>query len=560
MKKGESPELSAKWWKASQPKGLKTAGKLEDALKDYEGAKGKLEKDRDEAAGQGAGKALDAIADAAKAVSTEAGKVKGNPEMEWTVDALKKLDRLIDTERRWAAEQADEEDGMFSDPDVYHTYLVKTLKRLRSAGEMNFGLVLGRKAENHRIALHKAKAGRALAMQVGKETGLHIMTFGVAMTPRAVGELEAKEGENQENDEDSLGDERASTLILNLEGKQLPGLKKKLTKMLKRFKPLPFKSVQLMVDGKEIEDVDDPEDTDTDNYDAPTTATVDFGALTRELATLLQQVKTVQDKAAVGDLARLGSQANAMIGAKNGPAATAAIAELRAALARAQGQSTAPTGDRAVGLAKSAEIWTATHQKMRSEYERLRAALVDAYKSEGLDKDIDTRFSSKIQPVLQTLNGDLSARLNEAAKATDNAKRGDAVKAARELVKTYKAYAGSEALLTDLDENPFVPLKVKDTVIRMLTALEQSVRRRIAAMATHPSWVAIRDGRYQQATRRRASWLRRARCGGSGERGTRPTGAGSACSVPAGARISGLLLRGALTARPTDLAIHSGGP
>ncbi len=43
MKKNEQPEFSAKWWKSSQPKGLKSAGRLEDALKDYEAIKKKLD-------------------------------------------------------------------------------------------------------------------------------------------------------------------------------------------------------------------------------------------------------------------------------------------------------------------------------------------------------------------------------------------------------------------------------------------------------------------------------------------------------------------------------------
>ncbi len=474
MKKGESPTLTAKWWKDSQPKGLKTAGKLEDALKDYEGAKRKVEKDGDEAASKAARAALDAIEAAAKAVIGEAGKVKGNPEMEWTADALKKLDRLIDAEQKFIAESGEDDDGMFVDPDVYHSYLIKTMKRLRSSGELNFGVVLGKKAENHRIAFSKSKGGKSLAGQVARETGLHAMTFGIALTARGAGEVEAEESQGQEQTEGGMGDERANVLILNLEGRLLPGLGKKLTKMLKRFKPLPFKSVKLMVDGKEVADEDDPEDTDTDDYDGDAPV-VDFGALTKELALLMGQIPGVKDAAAKGDLVRLATQARAMIGAKNGPAATQAIGDLRAALARATGGTAQPTGDRAVALGKSGEIWNATYAKMASEYDRLRAALVDAYKADNLSGEIESRFKAKIGPVLQTLNGNLSAKLAEAAKAPDAAVRGDRVKEARDLLKTYKAYAGSEALLADLDDNPFAPLKVRETVLRTLTALEATV-------------------------------------------------------------------------------------
>ena len=112
---------------------------------------------------------------------------------------------------------------------------------------------------------------------------------------------------------------------------------------------------------------------------------------------------------------------------------------------------------------------------MASEYDRLRAALVDAYKADNLSGEIESRFKAKIGPVLQTLNGNLSAKLAEAAKAPDAAVRGDRVKEARDLLKTYKAYAGSEALLADLDDNPFAPLKVRETVLRTLTALEATV-------------------------------------------------------------------------------------
>ena len=120
--------------------------------------------------------ALKAIDSAAKAVIAEASKVKGSADMDATADCLKKLDTK--GEQSWVDEHV--EDGMFSDPEVYHSYLITALKRLRSAGEMNFGFVLGKKAEEHRIALHKSKSSKALASMLAKETGLHAMTWGSA--------------------------------------------------------------------------------------------------------------------------------------------------------------------------------------------------------------------------------------------------------------------------------------------------------------------------------------------------------------------------------------------
>jgi hypothetical protein len=61
VKKNEQPELSAKWWAGSQPKGLKSADKLENALKSYEGARKKLESSGEEDVGKAARDALGAV-------------------------------------------------------------------------------------------------------------------------------------------------------------------------------------------------------------------------------------------------------------------------------------------------------------------------------------------------------------------------------------------------------------------------------------------------------------------------------------------------------------------
>ena len=79
MKKGEQPELSAKWWSGSQPKGLKSADKLESALKSYEGARKKLESSGAEDVGKSARDALGSVETAVDAVIAEASKDKKNP-------------------------------------------------------------------------------------------------------------------------------------------------------------------------------------------------------------------------------------------------------------------------------------------------------------------------------------------------------------------------------------------------------------------------------------------------------------------------------------------------
>lgn len=243
MKKGEQPELSAKWWKQSAPDGLRSAGRLGDALKEYEAAHRRFEAKGGTPEAEAASEALDAAAAAAKAVIAEAGKANGGPEMAATVECLKKFDRVIAAARKWIDERTEEPDeGEFGNREAYHEYLLIALKRLRGANAMNFGVVLGKKAEDHRLALHKSKSAKALAALLVQATGLHQMTFGVAR----------------------VDEKRNDIMALDLEGRQLPGLAKKGTRMLKRLQPLPFKQLKLAKDGKDLDDLDDAEDTDTD--------------------------------------------------------------------------------------------------------------------------------------------------------------------------------------------------------------------------------------------------------------------------------------------------------
>ncbi|MDE2583271.1 MAG: hypothetical protein KGL52_16660 [Rhodospirillales bacterium] len=492
MKKGEQPEVSVKWWKGSQPKGLKSAGKLEDALKSYEAAKSKLEKSSDSADAAKAMEALDDIATAAKGVLAEAGKAKGNQDMDWTAEAMKKFDREIAAERKSVGDMVEEDDdGQFSDPEVYHVYLLAALKRLRTGGTMNFGVVLGKKAEDHRLAVHKSKGGKALAGMLARETGLRAMSFGVAMTPKAAGQAEEEALESEDQEGSGIGDEKSSTLILSLEGRQLPGLKKKLTKMLKKFKPLPFKGIKLMMEGKELQDLDDPEDTDHDDYDDESPAN-DPEAISRrleelklELAGLVREVQQVSNIALKGDLARLASQAGAQLRSQNISATEQALAALQTALRSGSATSSSGTSSSngannslfasAETYEKFSKIWIGTRNRVEAEVEKLRSALVAAYEEDGIAGEIEKSFKSKVAPVVNALDASLADKLMAASKATDGDTRATMVADAQAILQRSRSYVDGESLLADLDDNPFVPLKIRDTMLNTLDALGKAI-------------------------------------------------------------------------------------
>jgi hypothetical protein len=462
MKKGEQPQFSARWWKNSQPKGLKSAGDLESALKAYETTRAKVESSGEEADAKAADGALDGIDKAVKAVLSEASKTKGNPDIDATTDCLKKFDRGSAQERKWIQEHTkaknqakgddDEDDSNFADPDAYKTYLITVMKRLRSSGEMNFGFVLGKKAEDHRMALHKSKSAKALGAMLAKETGIHLMTWGIARS----------------------SEDRAGEMVMELEGRQIPGMAKKGARMLKKFKPLPFKKLVLLVDGQEVADLDDPEDTDADE------AAPDAATQTRVLSDLARRIQGVADPARKADLARMATQANALLRSNSLAEAEERIDELRSALDEAgvpaNGGSGAAqeNGSSPAAFTKARQAWSATRKRVEDEVEKLQAAIVTAYKDHEMVSDLEASFRTKVAgTVLQNFDERLSEKLNEVAAATDAVQRKKLIDEAKGIMEGYRSYVTSEPLLADLDDNPFEPLKIRQTVTTTLSALEQ---------------------------------------------------------------------------------------
>jgi hypothetical protein len=242
MKRGEKAQYSARWWKESQPHGLATARRLESALHDYESAKHTLETHPTPTAVKAARAELASVETAVKAVVAEAARHK-EPEMSATVDALRKLD--AEAEQEWIASklenEADDDDNSPFSADNYHTYLLKMLRRLRTV-PMNFALVIGHTTPDHRLALHRVSGPMALGHKLVQETGIHLMTFGKAIA-----------------DED-----RPQTILLTIEGRQLPAIKKKLERMLRINRPLPFRRIALFAGGAEVADIDDENDHEID--------------------------------------------------------------------------------------------------------------------------------------------------------------------------------------------------------------------------------------------------------------------------------------------------------
>lgn len=276
MKKDAKPELAAGWWRANQPKGLSSGRKLEEALKAYQTALERLEKSGSSEDYQACVKAIDEVAGAAKAVQSDAKReIKARAkddkfdaqDYENTVEALDKLSKKLDEAREEAEELVEDESGLLGDADKYQPYLQKWLKKAKTK-PLSFAFVAGAtpsESRMHRMMLHRSKDPAALlttlkgelnkeAKRRNGEFKLKGVAFGVA-------------GQHSDSDQ-------KTTLVLELYSKPLAGLPKKCRVLFKRFKPLPFDKVLVMIEGNEVADIPDPEDTEPEEIESAKEPTV----------------------------------------------------------------------------------------------------------------------------------------------------------------------------------------------------------------------------------------------------------------------------------------------
>ena len=236
MARQDPPELTVRWWQDNQPKGLRAAPKLELALRAWDSARKRLDREIDEETLEQAEDRLEQVEDATHAAAAEAEKSKTIPDGAALATALRRLDRDIAAERKHLEKLADDLAAKdFATPAAFRAYLLKALKRVHGGLRMNFALALGQKPEDSRMALHRSKGGKALMGLLVRETGIHAVTWGTA-----------------------AGDEKkGDVLTLAVEGKPLSGMARRGREMLKEHQPLPFKQMRLTDGEEELAETED---------------------------------------------------------------------------------------------------------------------------------------------------------------------------------------------------------------------------------------------------------------------------------------------------------------
>ena len=199
-----------------------------------------------------------------------------------------------------------------------------------------------------------------------------------------------------------------------------------------------------------------------------------------------------------GQLVELAAAANAAIKASDLAKATEIAEELEEALKAITGQApqgaaagqngaaqnAAQNGAGQNGTAASAAAaklktsslaWAATRKAVEGQIGTLHGKMVEAYKDHGFGADLDKFFKSKVEPVLEQLDESLVEALADVGRATEAGQQKGLVEQAQKIVARYEGYVASEPLIKKLDNNPFVDLKIEETLSKTLMALNKTL-------------------------------------------------------------------------------------
>ena len=124
---------------------------------------------------------------------------------------------------------------------------------------------------------------------------------------------------------------------------------------------------------------------------------------------------------------------------------------------------------------KSRVAWTATRAKVDTELQKLSKAIMDASAGEDMVEGLEDQFFKVVDPVLAELDESLSDTLSAAADA-DGEEREQLMDQARKTIARYTKFVESNSIISDLDNNPFVPLAIGKTLTGTLSTLTSIMR------------------------------------------------------------------------------------
>lgn len=125
-----------------------------------------------------------------------------------------------------------------------------------------------------------------------------------------------------------------------------------------------------------------------------------------------------------------------------------------------------------VDYARCRLAWEAARKKVHAELQALEATILERYRDTRGFADLTTRIR-KFDTVLTGFEDKLSDLLDDALNAQDDTQRAAHHAAARASVKKFLERARGDRFITNLQNNPFMPVTVQTSLVTTLEALDK---------------------------------------------------------------------------------------
>ena len=119
-------------------------------------------------------------------------------------------------------------------------------------------------------------------------------------------------------------------------------------------------------------------------------------------------------------------------------------------------------------------VWAATRARIQAELKTLESAVLEHYAGQAALPEIK-RSVRKLDGVMELFDDSLSDALDQALKAEDGGGKQQLHDEVCAILDRYQRYLTTEPIVTALDSNPFVPIKVQATLSASLSTLKAKI-------------------------------------------------------------------------------------
>ncbi|MDY0746005.1 hypothetical protein SNE35_15900 [Paucibacter sp. R3-3] len=281
-----------------------------------------------------------------------------------------------------------------------------------------------------------------------------------------------------------IWEENAHTFVLST---QAGGLAKKIKAALLKQVEQRFK---VRVRGEDPNDIDDdgepaPEqeaqaqqseqqapEASSEPANEPSPEQVAFDARWAQMAPRLEAALAGQH-AEASKLRAVSAFATEKAEAGNHKSALAALDQLEKFLSLPV-PTTPPASAGKVDYAKCRLAWDGAKRKAQAEYQKLEAAIVEAYKDDPGFADIAVKIR-KMDTVLADFAENLSDTLDRALNETDAAARQRYHQEAAAVIRKFLDRSANDPFIQQLEANPFVPITAQATLVGTLGTLAKLI-------------------------------------------------------------------------------------